>query len=601
MDVKKGPALLAGGGGNQAGGSRGSGARFSGNTHGLRPAAARTLTRPARAWLPGAAAICAALLWPLAAVAAAPRDAVRNLPQISHRSTFDVLAEDKPDFHSYSDRYTGQWDINWPLPELKLAGGARARVELLYQLKLTDNLNRVAMTSSNSRRDYWRVKLRLTAGPELRAHFQFEQEDVYAGSTPASSPRSYRPVTTRAATVEWLRVGFPSLSVSHVEKGTVEYLGERQTHGSEVATTIIKSGFEHTSGNAHQRADLTAQMIRTSNQLGGTSTSRDNLVFDTSRQLRLGRLGRLALGLRLEENSHNQQDLIDYTRNHATTYSLALTDGATGGPLPLSYGFTYIVVQRGYSGSPGDEQVRRKLNLGFRPAVSAVKRAEVSAEQYYSEFESATANTSTSHFKLAWGFDPNPRTTTSLVYLHREQSNLLTRLRTEDTEDVTASLSYKTPGGQTSYTVTVREETKREPVKDRRSTNDQYNLRTVVNLGPATRLRMFYNQHYSDSYHGPWEPPSGNDQTLSGVTYQTSGNGLTLDATWQQRLTRFQLSDRKKDYESINVALSYATPAGWRYTLKLDTSAEVDPNAANPLGYNYSTKDRIQAIVTYTF
>ena len=45
-----------------------------------------------------AAAICAALLWPLAAVAAAPRDAVRNLPQISHRSTFDVLAEDKPDF-----------------------------------------------------------------------------------------------------------------------------------------------------------------------------------------------------------------------------------------------------------------------------------------------------------------------------------------------------------------------------------------------------------------------------------------------------------------------------------------------------------------------
>lgn len=541
------------------------------------------------------------LISPLAAAAAAPRDAVRNLPKIQHISDFTIVAEDKPGSHSYDDRYTGQWDINWPLPEVRLAGRARARVELFYQLKLTDNLNRIAMTSSNSRRDYWRVKLRLIAGPELKAHFQFEQDDVYTGNTPAGSPRSYKPVTTRAATVEWLSAGFPSLSVSHIEKGTVNYLGETQTHGSETATTTVKSSFQHTSGNAHQRADLTAQMIRTSNQLGGTSTSHDNLVFDTSRQLKLGRIGMLALGLRLEENSHNQQDLIDYARNHATTYSLALNDGATGGPLPLSYGFNYFVTQHGYSGSSGDELVRRKLSLGFSPSVSAGKRAEVGAEQYYSEFESATANTSMSHFKLAWGFDPNPRTRTSLVYLHREQSNLLTRVRTEDTEDVQASLSYKTPGGKTSYSATVREETRREPDEDRRYTNDHYNLRTVVNLGPATYLHMFYNQIYSDTYRGQWRPPSGNDQTLSGVKYQTSGNGLTLEAGWQQRLTRLQPVDRKKDYESINVALSYVTPAGWRYTLKLDTSAEADPSADNPLGYNYSTKDRIQAIVSYTF
>jgi len=549
--------------------------------------------------LPGAA-VCVILLWPVAVHAAAPRDAVRNLPQISHTSDFVVVAEDKPGSRSYDDRYTGQWDINWPLPEVKLAGG-RARVELFYQLKLTDNLNRVALTSSNSRRDYWRVKLRLIAGPELKAHFQFEQEDVYTGSTPAASPRSYKPVTTRAATVEWLPAGFPALSVSHVEKGTVDYLGEQQTHGSETATTTVKSAFQHTSGRAHQRADLTTQMIRTSNQLVGTATSHDNLVFDTSRQLQLGRIGKLALGLRLEENNHNQQDPIDYARNHATTYSLALTDGATDGPLPLTYAFRYFVIQRGYSGSPGDEQVRRKFNLGFSPSVSAGKRAEVGAEQYYGDFQSATAHTSTSHFKLTWGFDPNPRTRTSLTYLHREQSNLLTRERTEDTEDVQASLSYKTPGGKTSYSATVREETKREPDEDRRSTNDHYNLRTVVNLGPATYLHMFYNQIYSDTYRGQWRPPSGNDQTVSGVKYQTGGNGLKLEATWQQRLTRLQPSDRKKDYDSINVALTYATPAGWRYTLKLDTSAEADPSASSPLGYNYSTRDRIQAIVTYTF
>ena len=72
-------------------------------------------------------------------------------------------------------------------------------------------------------------------------------------------------------------------------------------------------------------------------------------------------------------------------------------------------------------------------------------------------------------------------------------------------------------------------------------------------------------------------------------------------AAWTSFTTRFQPSSEKKDYESINLTLSYATPAGWRYTLKLETSQDTDPDAANPLGYNYYTRDRIQAVITYTF
>jgi hypothetical protein len=165
------------------------------------------------------------------------------------------------------------------------------------------------------------------------------------------------------------------------------------------------------------------------------------------------------------------------------------------------------------------------------------------------------------------------------------------------------TLNYQTPGRKTTYRLDLSEAVIRRP-KYYRSVNNKYNLSSSFNLGSGTSVLMYYNQFYTDTYGDLYNQPSGNDQTISGVTYNannTKKNGLNLSATWSLRQDRAKQSGVKKTTELINLFLTYQTQANWKYSININTSAATDPAVKSPLGYNYTTDDTIIVTVTYQF
>jgi hypothetical protein len=238
--------------------------------------------------------------------------------------------------------------------------------------------------------------------------------------------------------------------------------------------------------------------------------------------------------------------------------------------------------------------------LPNQPPVPEGKRASVSAQQYYGEFESAQQSASVGESSIVWSFSPNPRTNTNFSYSQKYDANYLDVQRRNDTEGIRAALNYGTPGGKSTYNLELVEETVTGQSASR-NVRKLYNLNTNVNLGPAASLNMFYNQLYSDNYGSAFTLPDSNDQTVSGVRYAIRGSGLDLSATWQLRQSRFERSGIRKSYEEINLNLRYQTQAKWIYNFNVQSKANAEAAAAAPLGYNYTTDDTITVTVSYQF
>jgi len=544
-----------------------------------------------------------AILGACPAMAAAPRDAIKQMPTLSHTSTFNWYSDDdRTENPDYVDTYTGTWELEWRPREFDI-GSATAKLEFTYKLTLKDILDRYNNFSSDLRYEQWFAKASLNARREMQAHFQLDQQDTYGNSYPAQQPRSWTAISDRQAGIDWQRDGWPQVSIFHQTANTSNYLGLEPIQASDSELNRFALLYKRDHGICWQQYSVTSEMTRTNNFTNGTGQSIDNTIFDAQRELRFGDIGKLNLGANFNENA--KRDFTGQKTKISTSsrYTLALTDGRTGGPLPLTYGIKYNVLQLGLPEQLGNQQVQREVALGFKPPMGDGKSASLDVTQSYDEFESASNSTGSGKTAFTWQINPNPRTGASLIYSNEYSVDRREQTRSNNKEIVQTILDYRTPGSKTTYHLDLSQAVTRRQEYNR-SVNNIYNLSSTFNLGPGTSVRMFYNQFYTDNYRDLYSQPSGNDQTISGVTYNannTKKSGLNLSATWQLRQDRSKQTGIKKTTELINLLLKYQTQANWQYSLNITTSAATDPSANSPLGYNYTTNDNIIVTVFYNF
>jgi len=204
-----------------------------------------------------------AILGACPAMAAAPRDAIKQMPTLSHTSTFNWYSDDdRTENPDYVDTYTGTWELEWRPREFDI-GNATAKLEFTYKLTLKDILDRYNNFSSDSRFEQWFAKASLNARREMQAHFQLDQQDTYSNSNPAQQPRSWTASSDRQAAIGWQRDGWPQVSVGHQTINTNNYLGLEPNQASDSELNTFTLQYERDHGISWQRYSVTSEMTRT--------------------------------------------------------------------------------------------------------------------------------------------------------------------------------------------------------------------------------------------------------------------------------------------------------------------------------------------------
>lgn len=550
------------------------------------------MTGPAKfAWI--ITALVVLMIPDALARAAAPRDAVKNMPRLTHTSTFTIHSEDQPNRHTYSDSYVHKWTIDWKPPPVRL-GASRAKYTLFYECSLSDYLDRIAGSSSDSRFDRFVARLSIDNARALKAFFELEQSDTLT----SGNPRNWNSKTIKKANLSFNRENFPNLGAAYTVTTTNNYLGDKHTAGSEYATLQLKADYQQESGHAWQQINTLTEMARSRTSLPTVSgTSRHKTVLDAQRRLKLPPLGTLNLGCRYEENALSNPGAIGYQLNTVTQYSMALKGDVRD--WPLGYQFNYNVNQRGFSAQTGSENTIRKLRLSFKPPVPTGRTAGMSYEHSLNENLAKGSETSIEEQRLIWSFKPNTRTNAGVEYSLRQSTNLLSNIRTEENESVKANVVYSIPGDRGQLTGSFGENIVRKPNSGKRNIGSYINLSSNFILGQGSNLNLFFNQRYDNDYKSVFDVPGGKDYFLSGVKYRIAGHGLSLEATWKQFYNKWH-SGKKKDSQSLNVNLTYQTSAQWIYQLVLASKGE-SSSATSASGYDYRSEDEIRAIVTYNF
>src|SRR5688500_7614567 len=86
------------------------------------------------------AALSASL--PVAAQASAPRDAIRQLPELTHTSTLTIDYTSRNGTVDHQERYEDTWDIRWRMPDVHLGESAIVRSHWFQRFTTHDrNLN----------------------------------------------------------------------------------------------------------------------------------------------------------------------------------------------------------------------------------------------------------------------------------------------------------------------------------------------------------------------------------------------------------------------------------------------------------------------------
>ena len=567
------------------------------------------MTGPAKlAWIITAfACLCAVnLVLPArVAYAAAPRDAIREMPRLSHSSEFKITQHEDRNNRSFQDDYVDTWTLDWLPPPIPLSASASLVLEAHYKIALSDRLNRITSISSDSRNDSLEVLGRLEGPNALRGYFRMLQQDSTSNQYPTDAPRNWQPTNTKEIHLDWTQPGFPIVSVGHVVTDTYNYYGEQQVAASEYMRTAWQAEFNSAAETVAQRYFVGYESSASRNYFTGTpTTSEQRSRLEGSRRLGLGDIGDLQIDYAYLEDANSPiGQPAGLAPGKDATWSSDFTLGLNGQVrnFPLRYQFGYRTNYTSFSELPGSRRAQRLISLVFDPPVPAGKQAGITLKQTYDEATDANVDNAVLNQQIRWSYTLNPRTNGSISYESSTSNNRVAQVNSEEKEILSSEFQYNIPGNRGRVNALYRSEMQRRPDENRRNTRDEVNINSTFQLGRKANITLFYSQSYNNAFNSAFGLPDGNDVLSSGFSYNMqSGEGLQLSANWRQYL-RDNPGDRKTNTQKLDLLLSYQTQANWRYDLTLQTSDETVTPTAAPQGYDYATENVIRALVTYTF
>jgi hypothetical protein len=544
--------------------------------------------------------VALAVAWAGAAAAAAPRDAIKQLPQFTHSSEFDINSTSSPGSPgTYQDQYVGNWNINWLVPEIHLPG-ATLRTTLNYNTQLVDNLDRIGHSSSDSRGDTLNFRLDLSAPQGLGGYYYMTQADTVSGRTPSTNPSSWQSSQVKEFQLSWAPPRLPSFYARHNVQSYYYYVGQTPASASEVLTTTLGASFNSNVGGAPQSYTVETDLMQNEVYLPQrSSSSQRRSDFSGVRTLALGGVGNLTLDYNYDERSQTAPGQFTATTNSQGSYGLSLYGQVRD--LPLQYSYNYRSLFDSYQTQPGDSTSSSDLNLTYAPPMPQGRSSSFNLHYLLQDYDSQSVHTTQQSQSARWSFVANPRLSGSVYYQLDNNNNELAHQSTADNDQLTANMHYNMPKQRGDFDGTYTQLTQRSPGSDNAVVTNQYNATAGFNLDRRTRFALLFNHSSSDNQVGPFSVPRSTDLTQSGFTYGfNSGTGLSLNATWRTTLQETQPSAALNNTQELDLALNYDTPVGWHYQLNL-ASNDYDRNSLTGGGQSYNTQDQIIARVSYSF
>jgi hypothetical protein len=535
--------------------------------------------------------------WTGAAAAAAPRDAIRNLPILSHSSEISINSNAAAE--SYQNNYRGTWRIDWLSRDFVLPG-ATLRTALDYSTTLSDSLDKINRSSSDSREDKYNFRINLNTSGGLRAALSMDNNDVSSSRTPGTSPRVWRSTQNKELSLRWETPRLPVIYSRHAVRTTSEYFGKQQSSGSEEISTAYGVQYDAKPGNQplSYRAETSLRQSEVYLPTRSSSSQRRQSLAG-NRSLSLGGIGMLTLDYDYMESSVARPGELRATTNSEGTYGMSIFGRVQG--LPLEYSYNYRSGFRSFQDQAGESDNSSDLSFTFTPPTPAGRSGRINLRYFIRDYEAASRHTTQAVQSLAYSFSTNPRTNGQMRY-ERTQTNdeLLRELSTEN-EQVQAELRYTIPKGAGDIYCGITQSSGKEPLSQSENSSTGLRAGANFNLDKRSALQVFIDRSGYSSQSGQFGIARSTDNTRSGFTYRiASDQGLSLRATWQQTLNEVEPSSVTTNTQSLDLTLNYELPRGWRYQLNI-RSNDYSREGLTGGEQSYRTEDSIQALMSYSF
>lgn len=554
------------------------------------------------AWL--AMVVCAGILAQMTAASAAPRDAIRKLPSITTTTRWITQNDNE-------ELFIANWDVGWNSGDIK-AGAFNTRLDFNYRLSLQDRQDANGGFTSNIREDNWRFRLDLNRRGYLSGWYQFEHNENSSDRFPSEGARNMNLRSSKQFYLELSPEKLPRFTVTARENSNVNYNGFNinRTNDdiywkgySEIKGRTARGGYEVQIHNESLQSKY-----QNGNEFGGSNNNKFHVVGN--RDMEIGRMGRLQMQVNYTEDSGRNQNQERQNTITDLKYAIGFNGDITN--YPMGYRFQFNSRHWGNLANASNRSTERIMQLNFRPPMPEGRDMNIIYDDIVQDFDNENNDTASTRQTLRTSFRINPRTTADLIYnLHHDFNNLEGKM-TQDNSSIEAKLDYTMPGGRSRHHLGMLQQQSTGPDRVDSREYTKYTYRTNASIGRQANMSMEISQAYNDAYSAAslTSTPTDNLQTrftydLTGPMAGPAGGQYNISAVWSRNLLRREVSFQKNDQHQLNLNLSYATNAQWRYELYLQSNYGWTYNGftggPEDLTDRYSNSDRIEAKVTHTF
>jgi hypothetical protein len=535
------------------------------------------------------------------ACAAAPKDAIANLPSVSNDTYVESFSSDiNHSIESSNETFGTRTEVLWsPQPRIALGhGDVGLRLDYIADVFSQTSFPRSVRGSTDNRRDTWDMQLDLHVDG-LQATEHFQRADLIS---PAEQGRKNIGIFQLAATQ--FRYQLPFGICAQVSDNTsLNYNSPQGVNGSggEQHSTTATLDYTPAKVGLSQHLKFETNKSSTDNPPIGAHTDYAYEVLEAYREIPLGSVGSLNWAYQHREDSSGSGNIGAVVA--ANTISEAQQVGVRGGvkDSPVSYGFDFRQSTQQGPVQPYLEHTTTAMQLRLAPQSSS---AHGTSLQLDSMIDTTRVPAQASDFSslqntLTWNLRPHPRFDSRLTYSQwRTTDNALHEL-TRDEDRLDAFAGYNFPGrtgGRLDLHFWQDEQAgNRFPFSE-----DGVELNNEVILGKAASVTFNYAAHDRADNNGSMTLPNLTDYMSTGVTYEIHpGPNLSLYSRWAQSVQVQHNGDLRVDSGHIDLNLTYNPSWEWQYSLTVNGDSDNTHDLQS--GDVYRNTDRINARVSFRF